>query len=65
MSRSEWQCKACQTTLGWVHGGSKAFRPAPGVTIIWHGICGTAICPSCDLPRVFSGYAMELRRVVN
>jgi len=65
MSRSAWCCRQCGAVLGWVHGGSKRFKPAPGVTIVWHGVSGTAVCPNqtCGAVRVFGGYTLELRPV--
>lgn len=61
MARSAWRCRGCNSTLGWLHRGSKTFKPAPGVTMVWHGVSGTAICRECGIPRVFAGYTMELK----
>jgi hypothetical protein len=65
MSRSAWRCRESGAVLGWVHGGSKGFNPAPGVTIVWHGVSGTAVCPNsvCGTVRVFGGYMMVLKAV--
>jgi hypothetical protein len=65
MSRSAWRCRECGAVLGWVHGGSKGFKPAPGVTIVWHGVSGTAMCSqaACAAVRVFSGYTVVLKAV--
>ena len=65
MARSAWRCRDadCGAVLGWVHGGSKAFRPAPQTVVVWHGVSATAICPYCGAARVFAGWTLVLKRL--
>lgn len=62
MARSAWRCLGCGAVLGYVHGGSKTFRPQPGTVVVWHGVSATAICPDCNAPRVFAGWTLVLKR---